>query len=873
MNRNFAASWAASALLLAGACNGKTTPVSGQVSEAKIVSNLPFDINDPNAQFQAKLTVTDDRGRPITNATFTAGATTQSVAADGTLTVDSVPVFGGLGGQITAPGYMPREVSLDYNNSGRDPLAVALEPPGVVVDIDAATGGTVQHGGAQFAFPANAFVDDAGNPATGLVSIQMRGATARSYLNVSLTRDLSATIKVRTDLLGSNIDGALDGQQPVLMLPLAQAAYVGTRAAGGSGSHMPAFAVDLPEELTFFEGERLALLRTSGHTLRDVGSERCTVERKGDGFRCVYIGSYSGLLAAIPTKTVRGGPDLCGRLAVKVVGTADAFEASLKTKVSFVGTNYVPSFMSADNSLLFTSSDFAAVEVTLKRVKDRATAVYTFDKNSTTAQHKGGVRLMPFDYAIPPIFDVISGKDSACPTITLNVPFSALGMSNQGSSSGGSTGGTTGGTTTGGGKVDFCTTTAGRDCEAGCDRGNQKCYPPPTCNDETQNNGEADVDCGGPCTLKCALGSSCREASDCATNTCRTGLCVAAPVIPSNPCDTNNGGCGENATCANNSGTAACTCAADYAGTPCTKIDNCIGNACVNGECVDGTNAYTCTCEAGYQGELCDVDIDECGGATTPCGDNGFCENTPAGSYTCDCFQGYAGRNCELVDYCDPDPCNGHGTCTSGASSFSCSCDANYTGSACELRQSLSSFVGMTPYVGPPAPTDSSTGPSTVRGTQFQFSVDVDVTSVLVSGLPSGTAASARLWIVDGLDIDTAPSPVLGTPYAASFTSSTTATFVMPLPVALNRDVYHNFVVSIDAEDGPPGAQNWQLLTLPTSNAGVEIDGVNLGLVFGWYGSLADAACTSGCSSDSSTYDNQYFKIPNLSIEFQHAIP
>ncbi|MCB9734190.1 MAG: hypothetical protein H6745_16460 [Deltaproteobacteria bacterium] len=52
----------------------------------------------------------------------------------------------------------------------------------------------------------------------------------------------------------------------------------------------------------------------------------------------------------------------------------------------------------------------------------------------------------------------------------------------------------------------------------------------PTCSDSARNQGESDVDCGGPCD-PCALGATCGGSADCATGLCADGLCAnAAPT-------------------------------------------------------------------------------------------------------------------------------------------------------------------------------------------------------------------------------------------------------------------------------------------------------------------------------------------------------
>lgn len=51
---------------------------------------------------------------------------------------------------------------------------------------------------------------------------------------------------------------------------------------------------------------------------------------------------------------------------------------------------------------------------------------------------------------------------------------------------------------------------------------------PQTCQDGKKSGVESDVDCGGPCDAKCAVGQSCGSAADCAdSNLCTGGTCAA----------------------------------------------------------------------------------------------------------------------------------------------------------------------------------------------------------------------------------------------------------------------------------------------------------------------------------------------------------
>jgi hypothetical protein len=83
----------------------------------------------------------------------------------------------------------------------------------------------------------------------------------------------------------------------------------------------------------------------------------------------------------------------------------------------------------------------------------------------------------------------------------------------------------------------------------------------------------------------------------------------------SDPCKTNNGGCDPNASCTDNSGTAACACNTGYTGdgTTCT-LDPCLtnnGDCDPNATCASPTGTPVCSCNAGYtaDGTTCIVDF------------------------------------------------------------------------------------------------------------------------------------------------------------------------------------------------------------------------------------------------------------------------
>jgi hypothetical protein len=150
---------------------------------------------------------------------------------------------------------------------------------------------------------------------------------------------------------------------------------------------------------------------------------------------------------------------------------------------------------------------------------------------------------------------------------------------------------------------------AGTDCTSGVCQGGICTEPAPTCSDGITNEGETDVDCGGPNCPPCATGKACQSASDCVSGTCSGGICVCAVKTCANypgQCGTLSNGCGGTIVCNTCAGGQTCnagvcctpkTCA-DYPGqcgsalsNNCGGTINCSfacpgGQTCVGGNCV-----------------------------------------------------------------------------------------------------------------------------------------------------------------------------------------------------------------------------------------------------------------------------------------------
>ncbi|KAK3251104.1 hypothetical protein CYMTET_39560 [Cymbomonas tetramitiformis] len=67
----------------------------------------------------------------------------------------------------------------------------------------------------------------------------------------------------------------------------------------------------------------------------------------------------------------------------------------------------------------------------------------------------------------------------------------------------------------------------GSECRGSSSDPTLKCFEKATCSDDTKNQDETDVDCGGGCGL-CREGEQCGASADCLTNMCTSGECTAS---------------------------------------------------------------------------------------------------------------------------------------------------------------------------------------------------------------------------------------------------------------------------------------------------------------------------------------------------------
>ena len=153
----------------------------------------------------------------------------------------------------------------------------------------------------------------------------------------------------------------------------------------------------------------------------------------------------------------------------------------------------------------------------------------------------------------------------------------------------------------------------------------------PTCIDKIRNQGETGIDCGGPCTSKCALGQECLSNGDCTSGTCNVSSSM--PICISNPCQNNVADSWNSETDVDCGG----NCVTSYNKT-CTLTRKCRTDAdCTSNYCNPSRTCSTPSCADNIEnGDETDTD---CGGNCDKClldqdcdsnkdCDSGYCSNS-----------------------------------------------------------------------------------------------------------------------------------------------------------------------------------------------------------------------------------------------------
>lgn len=196
-----------------------------------------------------------------------------------------------------------------------------------------------------------------------------------------------------------------------------------------------------------------------------------------------------------------------------------------------------------------------------------------------------------------------------------------------------------------------------------------------TCTNMMKDDAETDVDCGGPSCLPCSNGKTCKEAGDCASNSCAdmngTFTCVAC--AKESDCLAAPGTYCESGVCtAKKASAAACTDSVQCASGFCPPQDGVCCDALCDNPCEACLGAKTGGADGACGAVTINTDPDiECGTApVTTCGANGTGCNGDKSAPGCNAYPSAtvcAPVACSAGEAQGVSLCDGQGTCVAPA--------------------------------------------------------------------------------------------------------------------------------------------------------------------------------------------------------------
>jgi hypothetical protein len=825
---------------------------------------------------------------PLAGVTVTGpGAEPTTTDADGNFTLEAESREG-LAVRATKEGYTAAVVRVSAAAASSEAVTpfvtISMKVVAATAQLDSAEGGTISDdSGAQVTFPANAFVTKDGQPITGEVTVTI------TPINPYDPEDLLA---FPGGFEAINEDGEAGLLYSYAVMDISATAD-GVPLTLAEGTTATVFfpleaAVDAPETIALW-----SLDETSG-----LWKEEGTATRRALEGKRYYE-------AQIPHLSSWNCDSFNGQV-VQVKGTITSFDAdlnsALKSNVVWVGEgtsyNFTGRFNGSGNGLEFSANmpanDFVAFQI----LGQAGPQNITFTSNAFFA-------LTPASGTVN-LGNILVVKDT-CPETTL---FGLTAITPKASCNG---------------KCVFftyfcipgmdpmhpCATNNG-----GCLNGRQCVEAPSPLPDTAAKWSCGDCPAGKtPLGLMdcqnttCAISAGfCDDFATCADSvsgvvcTCKSGYfgsgkscsawsnCTAGQRIAAAGTATTDRSCAacEAGTFSTTTNAASCTawgtCAAGtYASTAGTASSDRVCTACPAGTFSATNNAASCTakttCTPGQH--IATAGTTTTDRTCTACENGTFAATTNAESCSpwtecpgdqyetkpgtasadrgCgDCDEGYMGNGTTCEPTCTHVLCGLNATCTAPDT---CTCDEGYTGNGTDCNAVMNTTVDIAAGLNGETAWNWASMDS-IRAVEFYLGTQLNLTSVTVNGLPSDMAETARIWIKTGaVNLQVTDTFALGTPYAPTATSASSATFTLPTPKQLGFNTYSIVVSVADTDQG----FQWEMLQFNNDAPSVTVDSVTLESLWGWRGNVN---VDTNTATDVSIYDGFLVQIPRVTLTF-----